>query len=108
MEQITSAQLSEWEAYDRLDPIGEWRGDYHMAFLSSLITNIATRIHGKKGAKMTELMDFMPVWSKEDASIEKEEPRKQSVEEQKQILQMLAAAFKKDTKKRKNEKPKKK
>lgn len=69
-----------------------------MAFLSSLITNIATRVHGKKGAKMTELMDFMPDWGKEESSI-KVETGQQTVEQQKRILEMIASSFKKGNKK---------
>ena len=66
MDHLTSIQLSEWEAYDKLDPIGTWREDFRMAFLSSLISNLAISINGAKGSKMTSTMDFMPNWSGEE------------------------------------------
>ena len=84
MDSLTSRQLSEWEAYDRLDPIGTWRDDFRLAYLSSLITNIAISIHGKKGAKHTTPMDFMLDWDVKEKKI-----NVQSVEEQKRILMDL-------------------
>jgi hypothetical protein len=65
-------QLSEWEAYDRIDPIGTWREDFRMAYLCSLVTNLVISVHGKKGAKTTNVIDFMPEWGKheEDKVIE--------------------------------------
>lgn len=86
MEQLTSVQLGEWEAYDRLDPIGTWRDDFRLAYLSSLITNLTLSVHGKKGVKMTNPMDFMLDW---DGTM-KQEPKKQSVEEMKEILMQFA------------------
>jgi len=81
LDSLTSRQLSEWEAYDRLDPIGTWRDDFRLAYLSSLITNIAICVHGKKGAKHTIPMDFMLDWDVKEKKI-----NVQSVEEQKRIL----------------------
>jgi hypothetical protein len=78
--------LSEWEAYDRIDPIGTWREDFRMAYLSSLVTNLVISVHGKKGAKTTSPMDFMPDWGEEKSK----EPKKQSVEEMKEILLGIA------------------
>jgi hypothetical protein len=78
--------LSEWEAYDRIDPIGTWREDFRMAYLSSLVTNLVISVHGKKGAKTTSPMDFMPDWGDEKSK----EPKKQSVEEMKEILLGIA------------------
>jgi len=65
LDQLTSIQLSEWEAYDRLDPIGTWRDDFRMALLASIITNVAMGMAGVKG-KMTKPLDFMPNWSGEE------------------------------------------
>ena len=86
MDQLTSKQLSEWEAYDKLDPIGTWREDFRLAYLSSLLTNLVISIHGKKGTKHTTPMEFLLNWDV-DAKVE---PKKQSVEEMKQILMGLA------------------
>ncbi len=60
---LTSHQLSEWEAYDRLDPIGAWRDDFRMSYIASLLTNLVIRVHGKKGAKLTDVKDFLLDWS---------------------------------------------
>lgn len=87
LDQLTSKQLSEWEAYDRLDPIGSWREDFRMAYLSSLITNLTISVHGKKGAKTTTPMEFMPEWDREGVI---HEPKKQSVEEMKAIMMGIA------------------
>lgn len=62
---LTSKQLSEWQAYDRLDPIGSKGDDYRMAYLSSLIVNIAIQRFGKEGAQLTEVNDFIPEWDGE-------------------------------------------
>lgn len=64
LEQLTSSQLSEWEAFDRIDPIGDWRDEYHFSFLASLITNIAIKINGKEGSKLTNVDDFKFEWGK--------------------------------------------
>jgi len=89
LDKLTSSQLSEWEAYDKLDPIGTWRIDFNMAYLACVITNIAQSVHGKKGAsKQTTPMDFMPQWDSEGK-------QEQTVEEQKQILLDIFSHFKK-------------
>lgn len=101
---MTSAQLSEWEAYDRLEPIGEGRADFRMAYTVSAITNIARAIWGKKGSVMSSPDDFMPKWGEEAEEQETTvrslgvhgwvEKRKQTVDEMKQIVYSIAGAFK--------------
>ena len=73
MDKLTSSQLSEWEAYDRLDPIGEWRADFHMAKMVSVITNLFLQIYGEKGKELTSANDFMPKWH-EDSIKEEDDP----------------------------------
>jgi hypothetical protein len=89
LDQLTSKQISEWEAVDRIDPIGEWRNDFRIAKLESLITNIVQQLYAKKGVtpKLTTPLDFMVDWSGE-AKVQ--EPKKQSVEEMKQLLLGIA------------------
>jgi len=106
---LTSRQISEWEAYDRLDPIGEWREDFRFAQLMSLLVNIVSRIFAKKGQTIKDVspMDFMPDWvgvaTNENVSAQKV----QSVEEMKSILLGIAkvqnkvSGIGKNTKKRK-------
>ena len=100
---MTSEQLSEWEAYDRLDPIGTWREDFRMAYMASLITNIARSIHGKQGVKMTTLDDFMPDWAGERQEAEQ---KKQSVEEMKNLLLSIASSQNKKLSRKKPPSPK--
>lgn len=87
MDQLTSVQLSEWEAYDRIDPIGTWRDDYRMAVLASLIVNIVSRLYAKKGHTPKEITpaEFMPNWSGEKKIV-----KAQSIEEMKSVLLSLA------------------
>ena len=96
MDQLTSRQLSEWEAYDRLEPIGQRRDDYRMAILSSLIVNLTRQVHGKKGVKMTTPEDFVPDWGGDRKEVG---PLKQSTEEQKKILLGIVKAHNKSIKK---------
>lgn len=88
---LTLEQLLEWEAYDKLDPVGTWRDDFRMAYLASLIQNIVLSLYPKKGVKpqLTTPTDFMPIWDEELRKI-KSTPKKQSVEEMKSLLLALA------------------
>ena len=87
MDNLTSAQISEWQAYDRIDPIGKWRDDFNTASIESLLINVVNKLYAKKGStpKVTTAIDFMPNWSGE-----KEEPKVQSVEEMKRTLLSIA------------------
>ena len=89
---MNAVQLSEWEAYDRLDPIGTWRDDFRMAYLASIITNIAIKWNaGKKQVKLIELMEFMPQWDRQETK----EVKKQSVEDMRDFLLSFAKAHNK-------------
>lgn len=93
MDQLTSAQLSEWEAYDRLDPIGKWRDDYSFAVLNALIINIVNKLYGKGKTKQYTPVDFIPNWSGEKKPV-----KTQSIEDMKQALLNIAKSA--NTKKR--------
>jgi len=84
LDELTSEQLSEWEAMDRIDPIGSWRDDFRMSYIASLITNLFIRTHGRRGAKLTEVKDFILDWDKGFGR------KAQSMEEMKQVLLSLA------------------
>jgi hypothetical protein len=76
--------------YNRLDPIGEVRGDFRTAELASLIINIAIKwAAGKKAVKLTEITDFMPQW---DEEAEKDAVKVQSLDEMKKALIEIANA----------------
>jgi hypothetical protein len=87
LDELTGEQINEWEAYDRIDPIGTWTEYFRMACLESIITNLAIGIHGKEGTKLTSPMDFMPDWAKGE---EKQEIKQQSVESMKELLMGIA------------------
>lgn len=101
---LSAKQLSEWEAMDRLDPIGEFRADFRMAELASVITNIAIKWSaGKKQVKLTDIMEYMPQW---DVDAPKEfEVKKQSVEEMKEVFKRIAESANKHFKKIGNRRP---
>ena len=85
MDQLTSAQYSEWQAYDQLEPIGTWWQDFRMAYLCTLMGNI----HREKGAKAFTIFDFMP--PSQRVELEKEEAP-QSWEQIKEIFMGIAKA----------------
>lgn len=85
MEQLTASQLAEWEEYSKIDPIGMWRQDYHLAYLLTTISNLAIGIHGKKGTQLHSVDDFLIKWDSGP-----EENRVQTVEEMKQVLMGMA------------------
>lgn len=93
LEQLNSEQLSEWEAYDRLEPIGGQQDDYRTALLCSVITNIAIAAWGKKGSKPTTMDEFLFQWGAEEQT--DVAPKKQSVDEMKTILQSIASQHRK-------------
>jgi hypothetical protein len=96
LNELTSSQITEWMAYDRLEPIH--MGEMGWAILCSVASNIAISIYGKKGSKYTKPADFMPGYQN---MVEK---KPQTVEEQKEILKRIASIqnkkFKKGVKKR--------
>ena len=50
--QMTSRQLAEWMAYDRLEPFGELRADYRNGILASMLA-------GLLGGQDVKPQDFM-------------------------------------------------
>lgn len=105
---MNAYQLAEWEAYDRIDPIGEWRGDFRFAKLTSLLQNIINALYCEKGKepKVVSILDEMPDWSGE----KKQHVQQGQTQEQiKQALLSIAAIkFPKINKPRKTPPPPKK
>jgi hypothetical protein len=77
---LTAQQISEWEAFNRIQPIGSERYDFYFAQLMTTFHNIAVGFSGSKTAKQFEMKDFIPNWT----GIE-EEPEVMSPEEIKQF-----------------------
>lgn len=93
-------------AYNELEPIGIERIEYCIANLCSNIVNIVRHVlimFGGKGIKMTSPMNFMPIWDVEEVR-RMHMPKKQSIEEMKQILKGIAAATGKKLKRYKDRK----
>lgn len=60
LEEIGNDELVEWQAYDRIDPFGSWRGDVQAGIVASVIVNA---LRGKNGqaAKPTDfVLKFVP------------------------------------------------
>ena len=97
LDQLTGIQLGEWEAYDRIEPVGEYRRDYRIASLTAMIYNVASSFgsgkHGKR--KVAKPQDFM-AWLD---SKPPEKTEKQSVSEMKKALYLIASSA--DPKKKK-------
>jgi hypothetical protein len=60
---MTSAELSEWIAFDRIEPIGEIRGDVQAGIVASVIANV----NRAKGGRTFKPLDFMPFADKPPA-----------------------------------------
>lgn len=86
MQHLTSRQLSEWEAYLKIDPPKELKQDVRLAYMASLVTNLVIRSMGSKGAKLTAVKDFLIEWDSEEA----ENKKRQTPEQMKSILLALA------------------
>lgn len=63
LNRISSRELSEWMAYDRLQPFGPERSDVNAGIVASTVAN-ANR-DSKKRRKPFGPADFMPVFEKE-------------------------------------------
>lgn len=88
LNELTSEQLSEWQAYNQFEPIGDWSDNFRFARLSALISNIVKAIWGKKGSyQWSSPKEFMPDY--------REEPKQQSVEDMKSIIKSIAKNAKK-------------
>jgi len=99
LEKLTAYQLAEWEAYDRIDPIGTWRDDFRMAYLSTMMANLTIQVHGKKGAKLLVPMDFMPEWDEQKKTMQ---IKKQTMEEMKAFALSFAKEHNKQFKVQQN------
>ena len=92
LEQLTSEQLTEWFAYENIEPFGEWREDYRIAQLCALIVNMFSMSNESKHRVTVE--DFLLQDQIEKSWIEEEitlpAVPQQSVEEMKQVLLSIA------------------
>jgi hypothetical protein len=92
LEKLTSSQISDWEVYDKMDPIGTWRDDFRFAKLTALVQNIVFSLYHVKGQpepKYISVTDEMPDFLGEKQEKDNEE---QSVDMMRQLLLGIASA----------------
>lgn len=54
---MTSSELSEWMAYDRIEPIGDIRGDIQAGVIASTLSNLMGK---RRDGRASEPYDFLP------------------------------------------------
>lgn len=83
LENLTSEQITEWKAYDEIDPIGEWRADYRMAYLAALYMNVKIQQGTPRNEKpkLQVPSDHMPPYGMTEEEIAESRIKKQSLEE---------------------------
>ena len=57
---MSGDQLAEWEAFDRLEPIGGYKQDFRFAQLCDLVYVLAAAANGHK--VKSKIQDFLPWW----------------------------------------------
>ena len=62
LESLTSAEYTEWLAYDAIDPYGNERGDLRAAIVASVMANVFSK-------RKFEVLDFMPRFGEEIAEL---------------------------------------
>lgn len=91
LEILTATQLAEWEAFDRLDPVGDWRGDFHSAQLLYTINSFIHKRFGKRGSEEPEFKKYFPRWGDPTKPKQELSQQQQTVEEMKLAMQRIAA-----------------
>ena len=79
---MTSAELTEWQAYYALEPFGEWRADLRSGMAAASLFNL-WRGENPPRKPSDFMLSFEPP----------EPPRIQSQEEQRKICMAMAMAF---------------
>lgn len=87
---LSASQQAEWEAYDRLEPIGGYREDYRFAQVCLMLHKLMQMQRGDGKHTRADIHDFM-LWGPErHVSITK----RKSPEELKQMMMAVAQATK--------------
>jgi len=98
---MSSREFAEWMAFARVEPIGQAREDYRLAYLMAFLANVATA-HSRKNKGKTQVFktqDFLSdFWEAEIAAAEAEfeqsaEPQRQAWEEQLYYVEMWNAVL---------------
>ena len=86
--------MTEWIAYNEIEPIGAFRQDYGFGLICSTMLNMARSVFGAKDKKEITPLDFIPWLDKPEVK-----KPKQTVEQMKAVLVSIARAAKQPTKK---------
>jgi len=81
LDALDAQQLTEWEAYEVLEPFGEERGDRRSAQICQVLANVN---RDSRNTPVFEIDDFM--FHDLDRGKDPEESEQQSPEEMKQVL----------------------
>jgi hypothetical protein len=84
---MTLEQISDVEAYDKIEPIGGFREDYRFAQVCLMLHNQIQQQRGDGKWRKASLHDFM-LWG---PKVKVKETESQSVEEMKAIMLSLAS-----------------
>jgi hypothetical protein len=98
---MSSREFAEWVAFARVEPIGQAREDYRLAYLMAFLGNVLTARNRKSKEKprVFEPQDFLPkFWEAEIAAAEVEseqpaEPERQTWQQQLQFVEMWNAVY---------------
>jgi hypothetical protein len=63
IDNLSAKQISEWEAFNRIQPIGQRRLDVYFSFMMTTLHNIVIGFSGSKTAKQFKVEDFVPNWT---------------------------------------------
>jgi hypothetical protein len=59
MARMSAREFDQWIAYDRVEPIGEWRADIRNAMLMTLLANVH-RDPKRRPFKLDQFLPFVP------------------------------------------------
>lgn len=51
-----------WEEFNRLEPLGSYKIDFHFAHLSHLLVELVQAAWGGKKRRLTKIINYMPHW----------------------------------------------
>lgn len=86
MKRMPSSALTEWMAYDLIDPIGSGRIDAGFGLVAATIVNVRR----KRGRRAVKPIEMYPSW---DQEFLKAHPARQTWQAQLSIVEMLNVAY---------------
>lgn len=91
--------MAGWEEYNKLEPLGSYKLDFHFAHLCNLIFDVAQALGGSSKRRITKIMDFMPWWFRQWLKGKSMSAvKRQSPEELKTALMAWVGSYKKKDK----------